>query len=434
MSIKKTDENYCATVAAITNIIKLDNCDNVVAAIVCGYQVIVPKNMKVGDVGVFFPVECQLSEGFLHNNNLYRHSEKNKDTDTKGYFEDKGRLKCVKFRGHKSEGMFMPLSALNWTGYDVHSLSAGTEFNLLDNKEVCRKYIIPSNMASTKGGGSGTKGKKGKKVKSRLIDGQFHLHINTGQLKKNIFRISPDSYVSISKKLHGTSAVFGNVLVKRKLSLAEKFAKLLGANVRETEYDIIYSSRNIIRNGKVTNPVPVNNDVYAYHADKLKGLVETGVTIYGEIVGYSGQRVVQKGYPYGCKQNESKFYVYRITRTDERGNVIELTRPCIDEYCTRYGLEATPLMYYGKAKDIYPDLEVTDDWNVELLQRLDKDESFDMNDIKCSMNDNTVPAEGCVVRIESMYDAVPLKLKNYAFYERETKQLDKGEVDMESEG
>ena len=49
--------NYCTTVTEITNIINFDNCDNVVGALVSNYQVIVDKNSKVGDIGVFFPVE-----------------------------------------------------------------------------------------------------------------------------------------------------------------------------------------------------------------------------------------------------------------------------------------------------------------------------------------------------------------------------------------
>jgi hypothetical protein len=68
---KPENSNYCATVVEIKNIIPLDNCDNVVQTSIFGLQAIVGKEVKVGDIGVFFPVETQLSEQFCAHNNLY---------------------------------------------------------------------------------------------------------------------------------------------------------------------------------------------------------------------------------------------------------------------------------------------------------------------------------------------------------------------------
>ena len=73
------DKNYCATITEIMKIIPLENCDNVVHTNIFGNLVIVNKETKVGDRGLFFPAECKLSETFLSANNLYRHSEKNVD-------------------------------------------------------------------------------------------------------------------------------------------------------------------------------------------------------------------------------------------------------------------------------------------------------------------------------------------------------------------
>jgi hypothetical protein len=70
------------------------------------------KKYKRRRYGIYFPVECKLSDEFLKNNNLYRHNEKNINIEKKGYFEDNGRIKAAKFRGHISNGFFIELESL----------------------------------------------------------------------------------------------------------------------------------------------------------------------------------------------------------------------------------------------------------------------------------------------------------------------------------
>jgi hypothetical protein len=59
------NENYCATIVEVKNIIPLVNCDNVVHTNIFGNLVVVSKDTKVGDVGIFFPPETQISKNFL---------------------------------------------------------------------------------------------------------------------------------------------------------------------------------------------------------------------------------------------------------------------------------------------------------------------------------------------------------------------------------
>nr|MDA3854971.1 hypothetical protein [Candidatus Woesearchaeota archaeon] len=70
--MKPKNINYCGTVVKIEQLIPLDNCDNVLHASIFGNLVIVSKNTEVGEIGIFFPVETQLSKEFLSENNLYR--------------------------------------------------------------------------------------------------------------------------------------------------------------------------------------------------------------------------------------------------------------------------------------------------------------------------------------------------------------------------
>lgn len=52
MKIKKPkNPNYAAIVVEIKTIIPLENCDNVQAAIIMRNQVVISKDVKVGDIG-----------------------------------------------------------------------------------------------------------------------------------------------------------------------------------------------------------------------------------------------------------------------------------------------------------------------------------------------------------------------------------------------
>ena len=89
-----------------------------------------------------------------------------------------------------------------------------------------------------------------------------------------------------------------------------------------------------------------------------------------------------------------------------------------------------PEFYYGKAKDYCPQIPVESHWQENFLSKLEKDFMLDR---KCPLNNNEVWEEGIVIRVETLFDCTPYKLKNFAFLEKETRDLDKGEVDMESQ-
>jgi hypothetical protein len=95
MKIQKPEnENYAATVVALQSIIELEGCDNVVGTPIFGFQAIVGKDSKPGDLGIVFPAESQLSVEYCKENNLFRHADLNKDESQKGYIEDNRRVIC----------------------------------------------------------------------------------------------------------------------------------------------------------------------------------------------------------------------------------------------------------------------------------------------------------------------------------------------------
>ena len=178
MTLKKPkNSNYAAVVTDIKTIIPLAGCDNVQAAIIMGNQVIIGKDIAIGTIGLYFPLESQLSKEYLSANNLYRKAELNKDDTKKGYFEENGRIRCVKFRGHKSEGLFMPMDSINFCTKDHEEFTLGTEFDEINGTEICRKYVVV--VKNTSGTPRSKNQRKTKKRLSKLVDGQFRFHDDT---------------------------------------------------------------------------------------------------------------------------------------------------------------------------------------------------------------------------------------------------------------
>lgn len=249
MKLKTTNTNYAAVIVEVTKTVTFPNCDNVHGAICLGNTVVAGKDVVEGTKGVYFPLESKLSDTYRFHNNLNRDKTTNSDETKAGYFEKHGRVRAVPFRKNKSQGLFMPLESLDFVGKGLE-FNVGDEFNEIDGVEICTKYIPASSRTP---GAPGSKKGKGKSPKreTRLIDGQFKFHTDTAQLYKNAHRLTPETLVSITYKIHGTSGISSNTLVKRKLSWLDRLARFVGIPVVETEYDNIYSSRKVVKNGDI---------------------------------------------------------------------------------------------------------------------------------------------------------------------------------------
>lgn len=426
--------NYAATVVEIRqeNIVALANCDNVVSAVLFGSSVIIAKDTVPGTVGLYFPVETQLSTTFMAENNLFRKGVgPNVDPETSGFFEGHGRVKCMKFRGHKSEGFFIPISSLDHIDpSSKHLLPVGTVLDQVNGILICRKYVPKSNKVA----GISPERSKQAKLEDSIVDGQFRFHTDTENLRRNAHKISPDDYISISDKWHGTSVVVSKLAVKRKLTWVEKLAQRFGVTVQESEYGLVYSSRRVI---KAVNGVAKGNNVHYYSSDiwgvvaeEIADRIPDQFTLYGEIVGYTPDgSPIQGGYAYGCAPGTHKFVVYRATITTVVGKVVELSWPQLLEFGAKYGFEIVPTLYHGKARDLFPELEGNNYWNEDFVKLIEKVYVFDQD---CPYNEPKVPAEGVVVRIDRLGDSEALKCKSFRFLEFESKELDKGVTDIET--
>lgn len=291
---------------------------------------------------IYFPLECVINSKFLKANNLYRKPELNNDSEAKaGFFEESGRVKCIKLRGLASEGIIIPLYELYYfiNGYNepVDAVEAekleGTEFDTVNDELFVWKYI-PNPNKNLK---SNSKNNSAKKVLN-VVDNQYRQHVDTIQLQKAMYNVNPDDIISVSWKKHGTSVIFCNLLTYKQLSFKDRIAKWLGVQVQETEYKNFVSSRRVIKNADI-NPTVTNGyynyDIWSIANEVIKSFVHPGMTIYGEIIGFMPDgSYIQKDYDYKCiydpkiydysKMTPQQMYnaklfdimVYRITSTD----------------------------------------------------------------------------------------------------------------------
>jgi hypothetical protein len=473
--------NYLCTVCKIGEVFPIEGADRLVKTVINGYDIVISKTHKEGDIVVYFPVETSICEQYLSANNLYELSlaDKNSnfadvdklikdaeaaenDSDAKrcmemaksmcGFFNKHGRVRILKLRGQYSQGFVADVSSMvnfdnTLSNVDWESM-VGCQFNQVNGIEICKKYIpfVQERREHNHNGGQSLWKKRMKKLKrfNRIRTDQFAYHYDTKMLAEHISQLSPDDAVSITVKVHGTSAIFANVLCNRKLSTWEKIKKFFGAKVQMYEYGNVYSSRSVIKNQYI------NPNAQSFYGDDIWGCVnkvispfiEEGLTVYGEIVGYieGSQKMIQPKHDYGCRPGCWKFMPYRITETDCYGMKVEWDIDKVDEW-TRNLVTQNPeiadkimfldILYYGRIGDLYPDIDTDTHWHSNLLARMksDKDKFFmEMDEPMCK---NKVPREGIVLRKIGDPIIRAWKLKTLRHYNKEAEAHDKGEADIE---
>lgn len=419
--------NYLAKVVQVKGLRKHPNAERLQTVLIDFQNVITGLDTKDGDTVVFFPLESQINTNFLSFTNSFHHKELNKDQTQTGFFDDKGRVKAVKLRGERSMGYIVPIKAIeDFVGSKLENC-VGKEFDTIGDILMVQKYIVP-----VKGSPQSRQGKKPKV--SRLIDGQVHLHVDTENLRKNAYKISPDDTISVTYKVHGTSGWVSNVLVKRKLGIIEKMLRMLGVKIVDTEYDYVYGSRKVVKNSNMVDGKTLNHfygsDIWGTAKDELKEFIPKGYTFYFEIVGFMPSGLcIQKSYDYGCAQGQHAIYVYRITFTNADGIVSELSTDDIREWANKVGFNYVPHFFTGRAKDLFSEAEQDEAWTDNFMAELEKK----YTDKNCFMCRNVCPEEGIVLRKEGVFQFETFKLKSFKFLEYETKLLDEGQADIESQ-
>jgi hypothetical protein len=376
-----------------------------------------------------------------------------------GFFNKYGRVRILKLRGQASMGFLVdPENIKNWIGSSISLLDftqhVGEDFDTIGDHKFIQVYIPPRKPQPEKYTKDQRRQRRIEKI-SRMIPGEFAFHYDTQQLNRNMHRVNLDDRVDISVKMHGTSICLGNVLVKKPKQYKCKFINWLHNKLPlkwqtlKPGYDVVYSSRTVIKNADLNNTLNpgggyYGTDVWADYAKLFGPCIPEGMEIFGEIVGYvtGTQTAIQKGYDYGCKVGENRLMIYRIRTKNEDGTHKEWNMKDIVEWSNtlkwvlnRDGLDEnkimlTPMLYSGTLRDLYPEISTEYHWRENVLEALKNDKMFGMEEME-PLNITKMPREGIVVRIQDDPVAEAFKLKCIKFLEKEAKNIDNGEVDIE---
>lgn len=399
----------------------------------CGaYQVVVSKDTPDLTMGVFFPVDGQLSPEFCKEHDLIARKDE-QGNKAGGYFSENRKVRCQKLRGEKSEGFWMPINCLNFTGDMIGYLKEGEEITTVNGIEICRKYLTPATLKAM--------GNKNTKPRRQVIG--FPKHFDTESFKKESWKIPPGVCLYVTEKLHGSSQRFAFAFNREVVDLPwykRLINKILNVFPTEkSEYIWVNGTRNVVLE---TRQDPLQgyhgNEGFRFRmSDPVKGLLNKGEVIYGEIVGYTGNGEApimgtlpvkdpeqQKKYgktmtfSYGNEVGQCSFYVYRITHVNEDGVAVDLPHDAVVKRCETLGLKMVPLVippfiFDGNVKALEEKLSAIIENNPSTL------------DSKHCM-------EGVVVRWESYPTCKALKLKSFVFLGAEDeKKSDDTYVDAE---
>ena len=350
---------HCGYVVKVTELRKHSNADRLQVATFFGNDTIVDLSVQVEDLGVYFPVDLQLSEEYCSKNNLVRKKDEN-GNNIGGFLDpEKRNIKAIKLRGEKSDGLFMPLHSFNYC-YDcdvsspdvvVADLSVGDQVTVLNGHDICKKYI-PKRQHRTGGYSEGNRTRKHKTPYAPL----FAEHVDTEQLAYNHGAFKPGDEVEITLKMHGTSQRTGYlpVLQPVKKTWWQKLFKMEPKPVYA--YDYVSGTRRVVMEDfEGSKGFYGSNEFREQHHNTFVGKLNKGETVYYEVVGFThtGAPIMADGsnkgldkefikmygettrFSYGCdpcssgiagyKPPQSDIYVYRMTMTNEDGFVIDYT-------------------------------------------------------------------------------------------------------------
>lgn len=361
---------YKAYVVKVEKIRPHNNADNLNIATFFGNDTCVDLYTKVGDIGVYFPEGGQLSEEFCNANNLCRKKDA-EGNNIGGYLDEKKRnVKTIKLRGERSDGLYLPLSAFDYISeFNNDCVKVGDTIDVLFGHEICNKYI-PARRKSMYWDPS-------KKSLKANIAPLFAEHADTEQLAYNLDKFKSGDFIEISLKMHGTSQRTGYLPVLKgyKRSFLDKIFGREGTPIYEWDY-ISGTRRTILEN--FDGGYYGDNAFREKHSKFFEGKLHKGETVYFEVCGFinedtpimaaaNNKKVNDKDFvkkygettvfSYGCSLGESDFYVYRMTMTNEDGDVVEYTPDFIRYRCEQMGAKTVPVLWTGFIPEDYDPAE-----------------------------------------------------------------------------
>ena len=341
------------------------NADKMQIATFFGNDTCIDLNTKIGDIGIYFPTDLQLSVEFAEYNNLLRKKDA-EGNSIGGYMDpDKRNVTSIRLRGEKSDGLFLPISCLDYCFEDgaVAHLKVGDTIDVVNGHDICIKYIPRKNPARMGNINEGNKTRKKKVAVAPL----FTEHADTEQLAYNLAAFKSGDLVEITLKMHGTSqrTAYLPVFKGYKRSFMDKILRREGTPIYDWGY--VSGTRRVVLDD-YEGGFYGSNAFRERHSKVFEGKLHKGEEVYYEVVGYTdtgapimGDCVNKKlndkafikqygettRFSYGCDSPFSELYVYRMTMTNEDGDVIEYTPDYMRYRCEQMGVKTVPVMWIG---------------------------------------------------------------------------------------
>lgn len=377
---------YKAYITKVKNIRPAENADKLNLCDAFGNTVVVDKTVNENDLYIYFPCDGQLSLDYCLNNNLLRKFPDG--TPSTGYMDpDKRNVTAIRLRGNKSDGLIMPLSSLEYTGIDINTFNSGDTISVVNGYSICDKYIPRSN--------SSNRVKQGNKTRAVKVPVApfFKEHTDTEQLAYNLSAFKPGDLVEVTLKMHGTSQRTGYLPVLKgyKRTIMDRILRRKGTPIYDWGY--VSGTRHTVLDN-YEGGYYSSNEFREAHSKFFEGKLLKGESVYYEVVGFttSGAPIMsdcdnkklndkeflkQYGpittFSYGCEANgcmynellkvitnvddtkiisvtqrpQSDIYVYRMTMTNEDGDVVEYTPDFMRYRCEQMGVKTVPVMWSG---------------------------------------------------------------------------------------
>ena len=440
--------SYCGYVTTLKNVRPHPNADRMLLADCFGNTVCVGLTAKENDTVIYFPTDGQLSVEYCKENDLVRRKDEN-GNQAGGYLEpDKRNIRAIKLRGEKSDGLTMPLESLAYTGIDISSLKIGDTITVVNGHEICQKYIPKTNGRSRSGGRGGNYTRKYKAPLAPL----FAEHADTEQLAYNLDAFKPGDEIEITLKMHGTSQRTANlpVLSGYKRTFWDKLFRREGTPIYD--WGGVSGTRRVVLES-YDGGFYGSNEFREQHSKTFEGKLWKGETVYYEVVGFThtgapimatadNKKISDKDFmkqygketvfSYGCSpvaeyeiildengnnigtnlvKPQSDIYVYRMTMTNEDGNVVEYTPDFMRYRCEQMGVKTVPVLWKGTIPDAQNGEIIMNNFTPGDYVKSIAEQYYDGPDLI----GKTHVREGVVVRILNRPKFTAYKHKNFFF-------------------
>lgn len=350
---------YTGFIVKVKELRKHPNADRLQIATFFGNDVVIGLETEIGDLGIYFPSDGQLSEEYCEYNNLVRKKDEN-GVNVGGYLDPaKRNVVAIRLRGERSDGIYMPIHSLGFTGVDFTAFKEGDKIDVVNGFEICKKYIPRTNKRNNNNNNISSKTRTKKPENSYPY---FSQHIDTPQLRfcQNMFK--PGDIICLTEKIHGTSSRNANTIEKiYKKNLFDHLFYKKG-KVHYTYKYVVGTRRTLVTSN--------DSGYYGTNAFRLKwgkkfaDKLYKGEEVFGEIAGYiddtdipimntcENNKTHDKDFirtygpttifSYGCKPGQSRFFIYRMTYTSPEGYVIEYPWDLVKVRAEQMGFETVP--------------------------------------------------------------------------------------------